>query len=232
MNGEEIEWGAEYEISKNSLSFFSFLQLEEFGETDLERLLRIHSTPTVPVLPNSPPPRNWNLIRMVWQQMLEAVTTIHNARVVHGDLKPANFVFIKGRLKLIDFGIAKTIQSNTTNIVRDDPIGTINYIAPEALIDVHQGDGAPQMKVQWRRKPTRGGFFFFLISTIASFYFVCNSSVERVTCGVSVVFYINCSLASLRCRHSTCSRRSSFSVIQTRTFKFHRCPIIAMQSTS
>jgi serine/threonine protein kinase len=83
-----------------------------------------------------------NTVRLVWQQMLEAVHTIHEERVVHGDLKPANFVCIQGRLKLIDFGIAKAISNDTTNIVRDSQIGTINYISPEALIGDSSIQGA------------------------------------------------------------------------------------------
>ncbi len=71
--------------------------------------------------------------RMVWQEMLEAVDHIHENRIVHGDLKPANFVFVKGHLKLIDFGIAKAISNDTTNIYRESQIGTINYMAPEAI---------------------------------------------------------------------------------------------------
>ena len=74
-----------------------------------------------------------NMLRMIWQQMLKAVQTIHDARIVHGDLKSANFVFVEGTLKLIDFGIAKAIGNDTTNIVRDSQVGTINYMAPEAL---------------------------------------------------------------------------------------------------
>jgi hypothetical protein len=58
---------------------------------------------------------------------------IHNHRIVHGDLKPANFVFVKGHLKLIDFGIAKSFSNDTTNIYRESQIGTINYMAPEAI---------------------------------------------------------------------------------------------------
>jgi len=41
----------------------------------------------------------------------QAVDTIHLERIVHSDLKPANFLVVEGQLKLIDFGIAKAIQS-------------------------------------------------------------------------------------------------------------------------
>lgn len=74
-----------------------------------------------------------NMLRMIWMQMLNAVQTIHDARIIHGDLKSANFVFVEGTLKLIDFGIARTIGNDTTNIVRDSQVGTLNYMAPEAL---------------------------------------------------------------------------------------------------
>jgi serine/threonine-protein kinase TTK/MPS1 len=47
-----------------------------------------------------------------WKQMLEAVNVIHNEGIIHSDLKPANFLFVEGRLKLIDFGIANAIQVN------------------------------------------------------------------------------------------------------------------------
>ena len=76
-----------------------------------------------------------NFLRLTWQQMLSAVRTIHEERIVHGDLKPANFVFVAGTLKLIDFGIAKAINNNTTNIYRESQVGTLNYMAPEAIVD-------------------------------------------------------------------------------------------------
>lgn len=47
-----------------------------------------------------------------WKQMLEAVNAIHSQGIIHNDLKPANFLFVEGRLKLIDFGIAISIQVN------------------------------------------------------------------------------------------------------------------------
>lgn len=56
------------------------------------------------------------------QQILLAVKTIHEERIVHSDLKPANFLLVRGSLKLIDFGIAKAIMSDTTNIQRDSQV--------------------------------------------------------------------------------------------------------------
>lgn len=111
----------DFEITNKRLSL-----VLELGEIDLRHLLhRLKKSPTVT--------SQINYIKLYWQQMLEAVAVIHEKRIVHGDLKPANFVSFKGVLKLIDFGIAGAIQSNTTNIKRDSMIGTLNYIAPEAL---------------------------------------------------------------------------------------------------
>lgn len=93
----------------------------ELGETDLGGLLQ--SEP------------DWTLgdIQARWREMLEAVQVVHNERIVHSDLKPGNFLLVGERLKLIDFGIAKRIASNTTNISRENSVGTISYMAPEAV---------------------------------------------------------------------------------------------------
>jgi serine/threonine-protein kinase TTK/MPS1 len=78
-----------------------------------------------------------NFLRLYFEQMVEAVGTIHEQKIVHSDLKPANFLFVEGALKLIDFGIAKqdTSKSDTTNIVRDHQVGTVNYMSPEAILN-------------------------------------------------------------------------------------------------
>ncbi|KAK4049004.1 Serine/threonine kinase mps1 [Microbotryomycetes sp. JL201] len=114
------------------------LMVMEVGETDLNNLLVEHSGK----------PISMNFIRYIWEQMLEAVHCLHNENVVHTDLKPANFVLVKGRLKLIDFGISKAIANDTTNIGREQQIGTANYMPPEALIDSGLGrDGKRLMKL-------------------------------------------------------------------------------------
>ena len=97
-------------------------QLLELGDMDFGHLLKAHA----------PLPRAQ--IDAYWEQMLEAVQFIHEkATLVHTDLKPANFLMAKGRLKLIDFGIAQKIPIGTIHISRDAIVGTPNYMAPEAI---------------------------------------------------------------------------------------------------
>lgn len=72
-------------------------------------------------------------IKFYWRQMLQAVNEIHNLGIVHADLKPVNFILVKNEIKLIDFGIASAVEPEETSIIRDYQIGTINYMAPEAL---------------------------------------------------------------------------------------------------
>ncbi|KAF3445706.1 hypothetical protein FNV43_RR10882 [Rhamnella rubrinervis] len=102
----------------------------EYGEIDLAHMLsqkwkELDSN-------NKTIDENW--LRFYWQQILLAVNTIHEERIVHSDLKPANFLLVKGSLKLIDFGIAKAIMSDTTNIQRDSQVGTLSYMSPEAFM--------------------------------------------------------------------------------------------------
>ncbi|GAA6014040.1 hypothetical protein JCM10207_000216 [Rhodosporidiobolus poonsookiae] len=111
------------------------IMVMEAGETDVAGLLASYSGKPVSL----------NVIRYIWEQMLSAVQVIHDEAVVHTDLKPANFVLVKGRLKLIDFGISKAIAGDTTNIGRDQQIGSINYMPPEALNDTGLGLGGRKL---------------------------------------------------------------------------------------
>lgn len=117
---------------------YSISMLLEIGDIDLAKLLqqrmKAHQQQSVQATADVTAPYLDPLFaRMVWKDMLCAVQHIHDHRIIHGDLKPANFVFVKGHLKLIDFGIAKRISNDTTNIYRDSQIGTVNYMAPEAI---------------------------------------------------------------------------------------------------
>ena len=44
-----------------------------------------------------------------------------------------------GDVKLIDFGIASAIQQERTSVTRDQQIGTVNYMSPEAIVDTCGG---------------------------------------------------------------------------------------------
>ncbi|KAG6918317.1 hypothetical protein DXG01_015175 [Tephrocybe rancida] len=103
----------------------------ECGEVDLARLISeaIHE------------PLDMVRVAGFWKQ---AVHVIHEEKIVHSDLKPANFVIVKGQLKLIDFGIANAIANDTTNIQRDHQIGTVNFMSPEAI---ELPDGMRRLKV-------------------------------------------------------------------------------------
>ncbi|KZS86534.1 kinase-like protein [Sistotremastrum niveocremeum HHB9708] len=101
----------------------SLMLVMECGEIDLAHLLQSTQTEKL----------DWISIMGWWKQMLQAVHVIHEEKIVHSDLKPANFVLVKGKLKLIDFGIANAIANDTTNIQRDHQIGTVNYMSPEAI---------------------------------------------------------------------------------------------------
>ncbi|KAI5631910.1 protein kinase domain-containing protein [Phthorimaea operculella] len=105
----------------------------EVGETDLSSFLKARGAGLPPAL-----------VLHYWEEMLHAVNYIHENGVIHADLKPANFLLVSGRLKLIDFGIASAISSDATSVVRSQATGTYSYISPEALVGGAGGYGATQ----------------------------------------------------------------------------------------
>ncbi|MFI6578224.1 serine/threonine protein kinase [Nocardiopsis sp. NPDC050513] len=60
-----------------------------------------------------------------------ALAAVHAAGVVHRDLKPENIMLAPDGPRVIDFGIAKAVES--TSVTASGVIGTIGYMAPEQL---------------------------------------------------------------------------------------------------
>ena len=67
-------------------------------------------------------------------QLLDGLHYAHERGIVHRDIKPANLLIADdGRLKITDFGIARTGSSNLTRA--SSVIGSPGYIAPEQYTD-------------------------------------------------------------------------------------------------
>jgi len=63
-------------------------------------------------------------------QMCEGLTAAHEKRIIHRDLKPGNlFVQSDGLLKILDFGVARLMDSSIT--VAGAMLGTPDYMSPE-----------------------------------------------------------------------------------------------------
>lgn len=79
--------------------------------------------------PMAPP-----LLLTLWWQLSNVLTQAHAAGVIHRDLKPSNLFLTldhknQPRLVVLDFGIAKLLNSNVESPVT--PVGTPAYAAPE-----------------------------------------------------------------------------------------------------
>jgi len=71
------------------------------------------------------------------EQMLDAVAFAHRKRILHGDLKPENFILFHGeKIRLADFGLAKL----TRGTLAASGSGTVGYVAPE------QAMGKPSLR--------------------------------------------------------------------------------------
>ncbi|MCZ7677605.1 MAG: serine/threonine protein kinase [Sandaracinaceae bacterium] len=77
-------------------------------------------------------------VRELFLQMGHALGAAHDRGIVHRDLKPEN-VFVARAMrtgasltvKILDFGIAKTIQESKAGVTSTSPIGTPLFMAPE-----------------------------------------------------------------------------------------------------
>ncbi|HEU5452424.1 MAG TPA: protein kinase [Terriglobales bacterium] len=69
-------------------------------------------------------------------QCAEALEAAHARGILHGDVKPENILIAAGRVKLLDFGVARRIPTEVelTTATNDTWGGTIGYMAPEALM--------------------------------------------------------------------------------------------------
>jgi eukaryotic-like serine/threonine-protein kinase len=77
----------------------------------------------------------------IMYQVAEGLQHAHQRGVIHRDIKPGNIMVLPdGRVKIMDFGIARLVQREGARRTREgDLIGTVSYMAPEMFRD-HEPD--------------------------------------------------------------------------------------------
>jgi predicted ATPase/serine phosphatase RsbU (regulator of sigma subunit) len=102
------------------------LVLEDLGDVSLESMFR-HQRPTL------------ERFLDVATRMAGAVAAIHRRAIIHKDIKPHHFLVSDDQIRLIDFGIATRLSSET-QVAKSASLldGTLAYMSPEQTGRMHR----------------------------------------------------------------------------------------------
>ncbi|MBE1533868.1 serine/threonine-protein kinase [Actinomadura algeriensis] len=81
-------------------------------------------------------------LRSIAVGVATALTAIHSVRLVHRDLKPANVLLSATGPRVIDFGIARAIDTAERHTRTGNVVGSPGWVAPEQLFDGRVGTAA------------------------------------------------------------------------------------------
>jgi ankyrin repeat protein/tRNA A-37 threonylcarbamoyl transferase component Bud32 len=75
---------------------------------------------------------DWKEVVRIVLDICEALSFAHKNKVIHRDLKPSNIMLtIDGKVKILDFGIARELKDTISRISGKDTSGTLVYMSPE-----------------------------------------------------------------------------------------------------
>ena len=103
-----------------------------------------------------PEPAVWRLVA----GLAEALRSIHASGLVHRDLKPANVLMAQDGPRVIDFGIARTVDS-TVLTAAESVLGTPSYMSPEQARGEKIGPASDMFSL--------GGVAYFAATAMAPF---------------------------------------------------------------
>lgn len=97
----------------------------------------IDGEPLTQLIGKGPPPTTSELV-MLTRRLAEGLAAAHAHGAVHRDISPENVLLPDGvlnRAKIIDFGIAKSMELGAQTVVGDGFAGKLGYVAPEQFGD-------------------------------------------------------------------------------------------------